>query len=98
MSQEINLIYALCTIEVHKDNRQAQLDQMSYEEYLQTLEWLEIRAVKLEEAGYTCENCRLPAPWLECHHLEYPQRGTETNKHLLACCQPCHRAIHKIKD
>lgn len=61
-------------------DRQAQLDRMSYEKYLQTPEWDKIRSGKLEEAGYTCEDCRLPAPWLECHHLRYPRRGTETNK------------------
>lgn len=96
MSQQVSLISDLATFRAH--DRQTQLDRMPYGEYLQTPEWVAIRSGKLEEAGYTCEECQRPAAWVECHHLRYPaRRGTETNKDLLAVCPPCHREIHGVK-
>lgn len=96
---KVNLISPLAAFISSADNdRQAQLDRMDYEDYLLSPEWDAIRSRKLEKAGYTCERCKKPAAWLDCHHLRYPQRGTETNKDLQAVCRACHKKIHGIVE
>lgn len=97
----VTLISPLATFTAH--DRQAQLDQMPYGEYLRTEEWKKIRERKLEDvatlAGFQCEGCKDLFWQLDVHHLRYPaRRGTETNRDLQAVCRTCHNEIHGVEE
>lgn len=64
--------------------------QQSYQEYLKSAHWQEIRKEKLKEAGYKCEKCGAKES-LDIHHLTYARLGHERMSDLQALCRPCHR-------
>ena len=64
--------------------------QQSYQEYLKSDHWREVRKEKLKEAGYKCERCGAKES-LDIHHLTYARLGHERMSDLQALCRPCHR-------
>lgn len=85
--------------------RQAELDRMSYREYLLTPEWAAMRAEAMEVAGYRCQwsigNVRCTETWqqqLQVHHVNYPPRGTERSIDVRILCGRHHAGVHGLDD
>ena len=57
----------------------------AYQEYMGSLDWIELREAAKAKASYTCERCG--AVVKEVHHKQYPDN-------LEALCRVCHRAEH----
>lgn len=66
----------------------------SYQLYLVSDEWKEIRAAVLSRAQGICEACGLRAA-RQVHHETYCRVGNENLADLLAVCIPCHLAKHE---
>jgi hypothetical protein len=68
----------------------------AYKKYLKSAEWKQKRLLRLELAGYQCENCHKRQAE-QVHHLQYPARlGEESVDCLLSVCGDCHCKIHRI--
>ena len=75
------------------DKRQAELDGLSYQEYLHTPEWSQIREAAIEAQPW-CSLCNSNTG-LEVHHSVYPERrGGESLPMLTVLCDRCHTAFH----
>jgi 5-methylcytosine-specific restriction protein A len=66
-----------------------------------------VKAWVLEAAAGRCENCGLPAPFvqvdgtpfLEVHHVKWlAQGGSDTVSNAVALCPNCHRQLHHGAD
>jgi 5-methylcytosine-specific restriction protein A len=66
-----------------------------------------VKAWVLEQAAGSCENCGLPAPfmqedgtpYLEVHHIKWlAQGGSDTVSNAVGICPNCHRAFHYGAD
>lgn len=69
---------------------------MSYKEYLQTNHWKRLRRVKLEQAGYKCEQCESTF-WLAVHHVSYRKSWFDSQpEDLKVLCNYCHKKAHGI--
>lgn len=67
---------------------------MSYDEYLETPHWQEVRGRALARAGHACAIC--PATTrLEVHHRTYERLGAEADVDLVVLCRDCHRLFHE---
>jgi replicative DNA helicase len=75
------------------EQRITELKTMPYEEYLQTPEWTERRALMIERAGNRCQVCNSGED-LNVHHRTYERRGNEGPGDLTVLCQPCHALFH----
>jgi hypothetical protein len=83
--------------------RLAQLGYSSYQEYLASNHWAELRrrfyASKLSsrtvEGEHCCRACLRDDVWLSVHHLTYKRIGRERLKDLMLVCDPCHKSIHR---
>lgn len=65
----------------------------SYERYMQSAWWGNIRQHTLEWLGGECEFCGRSA--VQVHHVRYPKKfGTESVKSLYAVCKSCHEVLH----
>lgn len=75
------------------DERQAELDKLSYRGYLNSPEWGLIRQAKLQVQPW-CELCGSTAA-LQIHHSVYPERrGGESLSMLTVLCDSCHTVFH----
>lgn len=72
----------------------------SYEEYLQTQHWKNIRQKIYTLNNGTCQRCKKKCKYWECnvHHKSYARLGHEENKDLQLLCFDCHEKVHKIKE
>ena len=72
---------------------------LTYDEFLQTLYWKVIAAVKRRQMRYKCELCG-DYKNLNVHHRTYIIHGVEHDsevieKDLMLVCEQCHRKIHE---
>ena len=69
---------------------------MTYNEYLNSSTWRNIRADALRGAEHRCQVCDSPDD-LEVHHRRYPTRGTERwPDHLTVLCSLCHSMHEEV--
>jgi 5-methylcytosine-specific restriction endonuclease McrA len=66
----------------------------TYEDYLQSATWREIRRKAIAHAGFACQVCNSPDR-LHVHHRRYPRWGTETYEDLIVLCALCHTLFHE---
>ena len=78
--------------------RIAELNKMSYEEYLQTSEWRVKRIAALGWAGHRCQLCNRNGEELHVHHRVYTRRGCERPEDLIVLCGKHHREFHGVED
>ena len=65
----------------------------AYQEYMNSLDWIELREAAKARANYTCERCGAKAK--EVHHKNYPDDFAHDHiDNLEVLCRVCHRAIH----
>jgi 5-methylcytosine-specific restriction endonuclease McrA len=64
-----------------------------YNQYLQSPEWRQKRALVFRRADDTCEGCGR-APATQVHHLTYANVGAEFLWQLAAICDDCHQRVH----
>lgn len=69
------------------------LEEMTYEEYLQSPHWLTIRALKLH-TDPICERCGASAS--EVHHKNYDTLGMERWSDIESLCRDCHEKHHNV--
>lgn len=80
------------------EQRFNELKSMSYEDYLQTPEWLEKRDLALVRDGYRCRVCDKNED-LNVHHRSYKNgRGNEDLNDLTTLCKGCHSWFHSRND
>ena len=71
--------------------------RFSYNEYLESTAWWNLRKQVLQRAGYCCERC--PNPATDVHHKDgYGHLGCECIDELEALCDPCHEKEHEPKN
>jgi hypothetical protein len=70
-----------------------ELSALSYDEYLQTPYWRELRLKVLNRDGHCCRLCR-STDQLEVHHNTYERRGMEELDDLVTLCKKCHQNFH----
>ena len=67
-----------------------------YKEYLQSVHWSRFRAAYFKEQGEkVCVQCT-SRDRVQLHHLTYARIGREQFGDVVALCDSCHRALHKI--
>ncbi|MBX7224279.1 MAG: hypothetical protein K1Y36_30470 [Blastocatellia bacterium] len=74
--------------------RLEELAAMSYDEYLQTPEWLWNRQQHLELTNFRCQVCNKNR-LLEVYHRSHRNRGQEGFSELIALCKKCHDLLQK---
>ena len=70
---------------------------MSYDDYLQTDVWKEIRFTRLKMDHFKCQQCGSGIN-VQVHHIRYPESawGTENLKDdLVTLCDLCHKETHE---
>lgn len=67
---------------------------MTYNEYINSPEWENLRERKFLQVGRQCEACQWNRPPLECHHLEYRNLIDCNPSDLLVLCKRCHNRLH----
>jgi replicative DNA helicase len=70
------------------------LRTMSYQDYLQTEHWQQVRKAALKRAGYRCQLCNRKGV-LHVHHRTYIRRGHELPEDLIVLCRGCHETFHQ---
>ena len=71
---------------------------MSYQDYIASPEWDELRRRCYRRAGYRCESCKCSAR-LDAHHTIYRSPiDTGVLDDLLALCRLCHDTWHRWYD
>lgn len=73
---------------------QKELNNMTYEEYLDSHEWKQIRDKMKIDSGEKCNLCGKTNHRLNIHHNTYTKRGWETKKDLICLCRECHDEFH----
>lgn len=69
----------------------ATLRKLEYQDYIQSLDWTELREKALANAGYRCEKCGAEAK--EAHHVSYPKDfSRDSVENLQVLCKACHMA------
>lgn len=90
------------TIEAKKEVRNKKfpsinsLRKLSYDDFLKTDYWKEVRQAKLRECGHKCQICGAKHD-LHIHHNCYDHHGQE-HKHLedlVVLCKDCHTLFHQ---
>ncbi len=76
------------------NQRITRIRTMPYEQYLQTPEWQEKRALVLERDAQRCRACNSDEK-LEVHHRTYVRRGYEDLNDLTTLCEGCYEHFHK---
>lgn len=71
----------------------------TYQQYLETDLWRNIRKRVFDLRGKYCEGCGTDAN-IQVHHSVYSQRvfSGQTLNGLRVVCRGCHEKIHKVKD
>lgn len=65
----------------------------TYDAYLKSPEWIELRRQVLDRAGGRCERCGQERA-TQVHHLTYRRVGAEWPQDLQAICNGCHEHHH----
>ena len=67
----------------------------TYQDYLQTRHWKELRIKVAEEKEHRCERCFGTFLYIfHVHHNNYKHLGNERMKDLAFYCDKCHASIH----
>lgn len=74
-------------------NLYAQTRKDKYHEYLCSLEWMEKKSLKIEEAGRRCQLCNSPVN-IDVHHRTYIRVPNEPLSDLTVLCHKCHDRFH----
>lgn len=69
------------------------MSYVDYKQYIQSEEWQEKRAQRLEFANHRCELCNCPDN-LHVHHRSYDNLGDEPIGDLVVLCEECHDVFH----
>jgi len=70
----------------------------TYENYLTTKHWKELRLKVAERDKYTCQKCQGTFLYVfQIHHNTYKRIGNESLKDLSFYCNKCHAIIHNDK-
>ena len=70
----------------------------SYQEYLQSWDWVRLRNREFARAQYSCERCGFHGTdkEVQLHHLHYQTLGQERPGDVEVLCPRCHRAKHGL--
>jgi hypothetical protein len=68
--------------------------QATYEAYIKSDHWAELKAKKFGEAGKVCAFCG-SASWIHVHHMNYRHLFDCTTSDLLVLCADCHKLLHR---
>ena len=71
-----------------------ELQQMPYDDYLQTPEWKRRRKGAVAYADTRCQLCNKEGEPLHVHHRTYDNRGAEMPQDLIVLCKACHAKFH----
>jgi hypothetical protein len=69
----------------------------SYEDYLKSLEWEQIRKEVHRRDDETCRLCESSGSNIElhCHHFRYPKDWSDdSSENVMLACADCHDTIH----
>lgn len=69
--------------------------KITYEDYLASPHWKEVKTQRLALAGYCCDVCGDDEIQLQVHHKNYETLGHETMDDLAVLCPYCHKDVHK---
>lgn len=67
----------------------------SYQQYLNTAEWMMRKLAILSERGSRCIDCRRTDKPVQLHHLSYERLGRELPEDLVILCAVCHGKRHR---
>ncbi len=71
---------------------------MTYQDYLLTDEWKDIRKRAIERAGHRCQLCNNGEDILSVHHRCYNDSIQEIDiMDLVVLCRACHAVFHRSK-
>jgi hypothetical protein len=68
---------------------------LTYEEYLESDEWQQLRGIALERAGRRCQVCNASGVILDAHHRTYENLGCENIDDVIILCRDCRRLFHE---
>ena len=74
----------------------AEVNEMSYSDYLMTPHWKALSAGIKWEIG-KCQLCGDEGTSLQVHHNSYDNLGNEANEDLIVLCPDCHGKFHRNK-
>jgi len=77
----------------NEQQRQTEVWQRAYDEYLETPAWKRKRQLVMLRAQGICEGCR-EAEAIDVHHFSYADVGQEFLFQLAALCRMCHERLH----
>lgn len=75
----------------------ATMREISYDAYLNTEYWAELRAWIVERDGDACRVC-CRRENLQVHHRRYGVRGAEDPEDLITLCHGCHEIFHTYRN
>ena len=78
--------------------REKQLREMPYQDYLRTPEWNYRRREMVKNAERRCERCGRYSPSLNVHHRTYERLGNELAEDLEVLCAGCHSREHGLRS
>jgi len=70
---------------------------LSYDAYINSLDWKRKRVRWLASAGYMCQRCGAQNITLQVHHLHYHTLGEETDKDVQVLCIKCHEIADALR-
>lgn len=70
---------------------------LSYDEYLKTDHWQQVRSEALQRANYRCQLC-CSKENLNVHHNNYENLWNEQLEDVVTLCRSCHAKFHNIKE
>src|SRR5437667_2188065 len=76
-----------------RNARLAEIQRLSYEEYLLTPEWQHTRKRALKQAGYRCQMCHGEHIHLDVHHRTDENLGREKPEDLIVLCESCYARL-----
>ncbi len=86
------------TVEVVKPGafrrRKKKQRRTSYENYLRSTHWKDVRRQVLMRDKHRCVDCGSRG-LLQVHHLTYDRLGNERMTDLTTLCRSCHRRLHR---
>lgn len=72
-------------------------DYKKYKEYLQSVEWANIKLDLYANRGRKCERCR-STKFIQVHHISYDNLYNEEPEDLEILCGTCHKKVHGIGE
>lgn len=77
------------------------IQEMMYEDFLQTPYWKAVAAKARQGAGYKCQLCGATGVPLIVHHNSYKHHGWEHKYYktdLIVLCEECHETFHECAE